>query len=473
MGGFFGAASHNDCISDVFFGTDYHSHLGTRRGGMTSYSPERGFQRSIHSIENSPFRTKFEKDVEDMEGNLCIGCISDNDPQPILLRSKLGLYAVCTVGIINNAKELTEELIAANAASFETMSSGNINTSSIVGALISQKDTFEEGIRFAQEKISGTVSLLILTSDGIIAARDRKGRLPIIIGRRNDGYCCSFESFAFQKLDYELYRELLPAEIVKITPDGVRTICDGGSYLNICTFLWTYYGYPNSVYEGVTVETMRTRNGEIMAEADIKNGTLPNVDYICGVPDSGVPHAIGYANRSGIPFARPFIKYTPTWPRSFMPQNQSMRNKVAKMKLIPVHELIEGKKLLFVDDSIVRGTQMRETVEFLYSNGAKEVHMRSACPPIMYGCKYLNFSRSTSELDLIARSIINEFEGAEGVKYIGEYSDTNTERGQRLRAEICKRLKLTSLEFQSLEGTVKAVGIPECKLCTYCWNGKE
>lgn len=473
MGGFFGAASHNDCINDVFFGTDYHSHLGTRRGGMTAYSPEHGFQRSIHSIENSPFRTKFEKDVEGMEGKLCIGCISDNDPQPILLRSNLGLYAVCTVGIINNAKELTEELITSNYASFETMSSGNINTSSIVGALISQKDSFEEGIKFAQDKIDGTVSLLILTSDGIIAARDKKGRLPIIIGKRSDGFCCSFESFAFQKLGYELYRELLPAEIVKITPDEVRVLSEGTQNLNICTFLWTYYGYPNSVYEGVTVETMRTRNGELMAEADIKNGTLPEVDYICGVPDSGVPHAIGYANRSGIPFARPFIKYTPTWPRSFMPQNQSMRNKVAKMKLIPVHELIEGKKLLFVDDSIVRGTQMRETVEFLYANGAKEVHMRSACPPIMYGCKYLNFSRSTSELDLIARSIINEFEGAEGVKYISEYSDRSTERGKRLRNEICRRLKLTSLEFQSLEGTVKAVGLPECKLCTYCWNGKE
>lgn len=472
MGGFFGAASHNDCINDVFFGTDYHSHLGTRRGGMTAYSPEHGFQRSIHSIENSPFRTKFEKDVEGMEGKLCIGCISDNDPQPILLRSNLGLYAVCTVGIINNAKELTEELITSNYASFETMSSGNINTSSIVGALISQKDSFEEGIKFAQDKIDGTVSLLILTSDGIIAARDKKGRLPIIIGKRSDGFCCSFESFAFQKLGYELYRELLPAEIVKITPDDVRVLSEGTQNLNICTFLWTYYGYPNSVYEGVTVETMRTRNGELMAEADIKNGTLPEVDYICGVPDSGVPHAIGYANRSGIPFARPFIKYTPTWPRSFMPQNQSMRNKVAKMKLIPVHELIEGKKLLFVDDSIVRGTQMRETVEFLYANGAKEVHMRSACPPIMYGCKYLNFSRSTSELDLIARSIINEFEGAEGVKYISEYSDRSTERGKRLRNEICRRLKLTSLEFQSLEGTVKAVGLPECKLCTYCWNGK-
>lgn len=473
MGGFFGAASHNDCISDVFFGTDYHSHLGTRRGGMTAFSPEKGFQRSIHSIENSPFRTKFESDVEGMSGKLCIGCISDNDPQPILLRSRLGLYAVCTVGIINNAKELTEELIAGNSASLETMSSGNINTSSIVGALISQKDSFEEGIRYAQDKIDGTVSLLILTSDGIIAARDKKGRLPIIIGRRSDGFCCSFESFAFQKLDYELYRELLPAEIVKITPDEVQVLSEGSTDMNICTFLWTYYGYPNSVYEGVTVETMRTRNGEIMAEWDIENGTLPDVDYICGVPDSGVPHAIGYANRSGIPFARPFIKYTPTWPRSFMPQSQSMRNKVAKMKLIPVHELIEGKKLLFVDDSIVRGTQMRETVEFLYANGAKEVHMRSACPPIMYGCRYLNFSRSTSELDLIARSIINEFEGADGVNYISEYSDTNTERGKRLRAEICKRLKLTSLEFQSLEGTVKAVGLPECKLCTYCWNGKK
>ena len=408
-----------------------------------------------------------------MSGNLCIGCISDNDPQPILLRSKLGLYAVCTVGIINNAKELTDSLIASNSVSFETMSSGNINTSSIVGALISQKDSFAEGIRFAQSKIEGTISLMILTPDGIIAARDKKGRLPIIIGKRDDGYCLSFESFAFEKLGYETYRELIPAEIVKVTADGIETLAEGGTDMNICTFLWTYYGYPNSVYEGVTVETMRTRNGEIMAEWDIKNNRLPDVDYICGVPDSGVPHAIGYANKSGIPFARPFIKYTPTWPRSFMPQNQSMRNKVAKMKLIPVRELIEGKKLLFVDDSIVRGTQMRETVEFLYANGAKEVHMRSACPPIMYGCKYLNFSRSTSELDLIARSIINEFEGEEGVKYINEYSDTNTERGKKLRAEICKRLKLTSLEFQSLEGTVKAVGLPECKLCTYCWNGKE
>lgn len=474
MGGFFGAAAEHNCISDVFFGTDYHSHLGTRRGGMTAYSPEKGFQRSIHSIENSPFRTKFESDVDAMEGNLCIGSISDTDPQPILLKSRLGTYAVCNIGIINNAEELCNELLSNSSASFEAMSSGKVNSSTLIGGLIAQRDNIVDGIKYAQEKIKGTMSLLILTEDGIIAARDKNGRLPIIIGRRDDGYCVSFESFAFQKLGYAIYREMLPGEIVKITSKCAEVLSEGHiNDLKICTFLWTYYGYPNSVYEGVTVETMRTRNGEIMAEHDIQSGNLPDVDFICGVPDSGVPHAIGYANRSGIPFARPFIKYTPTWPRSFMPQSQSMRNKVAKMKLIPVHELIEGKKLLFVDDSIVRGTQLRETVEFLYANGAKEVHMRSACPPIMYGCKYLNFSRSTSELDLIARRIIHEFEGEDGVKYINEYSDTNTERGQRLRSEICKRLKLTSLEFQSLEGTVKAVGLPESGLCSYCWNGKE
>ena len=408
MGGFFGAAAEHNCISDVFFGTDYHSHLGTRRGGMTAYSPEKGFQRSIHSIENSPFRTKFESDVDAMEGNLCIGSISDTDPQPILLKSRLGTYAVCNIGIINNAEELCNELLSNSSASFEAMSSGKVNSSTLIGGLIAQRDNIVDGIKYAQEKIKGTMSLLILTEDGIIAARDKDGRLPIIIGRRDDGYCVSFESFAFQKLGYAIYREMLPGEIVKITSKRAEVLSEGHiNDLKICTFLWTYYGYPNSVYEGVTVETMRTRNGEIMAEHDIQSGNLPDVDFICGVPDSGVPHAIGYANRSGIPFARPFIKYTPTWPRSFMPQSQSMRNKVAKMKLIPVHELIEGKKLLFVDDSIVRGTQLRETVEFLYANGAKEVHMRSACPPIMYGCKYLNFSRSTSELDLIARRIIH------------------------------------------------------------------
>ncbi|MCQ2464194.1 MAG: amidophosphoribosyltransferase [Oscillospiraceae bacterium] len=473
MGGFFGAATENNCITDVFFGTDYHSHLGTRRGGMTAYSETKGFQRSIHSIENSPFRTKFEKDIESMEGNMCIGCISDTDPQPILVRSKLGVYAVCTIGIINNAKELEEELLDSGCASFETMSSGNINSSDLVGALIAQKSSFTEGIKYVQEKIVGTVSLMILTKDGIIAARDREGRLPILVGKREDGYCLSFESFAYQKLGYTTCYELGPGEIINLTSKGYEVLAERNNNLKICSFLWTYYGYPTAVYEGVNVEAMRTRNGEIMAELDMAHGKLPDVDYVCGIPDSGVPHAIGYANRSGIPFARPFIKYTPTWPRSFMPQNQTIRNQVAKMKLIPVHELIEGKKLLFVDDSIVRGTQLRETVEFLYANGAKEVHMRSACPPIMYGCKYLNFSRSNSELDLIARKIIDEFEGAEGVKYIAEYSDTNTERGQRLRNEICRRLKLTSLEFQSLEGTVKAIGLPACNLCSYCWDGKE
>ncbi len=473
MGGFFGAASEHDCVTDVFFGTDYHSHLGTRRGGMTAFSAERGFQRSIHSIENSPFRTKFESDAASMQGKLCIGCISDTDPQPILMRSKLGLYAVCSVGIIRNAQQLVQELLSSGCASFEAMSSGSINSGDLIGALISQKDSFTEGIRYAQERIEGTMNLIVLTEEGILCARDKDGRLPIIIGKRDDGYCCSLESFAFQKLGYYTHKELGPGEIVRLTARGCETLSPANGNLHICSFLWTYYGYPNAVYEGVTVETMRTRNGEIMAENDIQAGRLPDVDYVCGVPDSGTPHAIGYANRSGIPFARPFIKYTPTWPRSFMPTNQSMRNQVAKMKLIPVHELIEGKRLLFVDDSIVRGTQMRETVEFLYENGAKEVHMRSACPPIMYGCKYLNFSRSTSEMELIARQVIDAFEGAEGVKYLEEYSNSETERGRRLRDEICRRLKLTSLEFQSLPGTVKAIGKPSCGLCTYCWNGKE
>ncbi len=474
MGGFFGAASKHDCVTDVFFGTDFHSHLGTKRGGLTAYCAEKGFQRALHSIENTPFRTKFENEVETMMGGLCIGCISDSDPQPILVRSKFGTYAICNIGVISNYDELAAELLDADFASFETMSSGMVNSSALIGFLISQKPTMVEGIRYAQEKIKGTLSLAILTKDGIILARDTHGRLPIIVGRRDDGYCFALESFAFQKLGYATCKELEAGEIVMLTPEKIDVLSEGSKKCKrVCSFLWTYYGYPNAVYEGVTVETMRTRNGEIMAETDIYNCNLPDVDYVCGVPDSGIPHAIGYANRSGIPFARPFVKYTPTWSRSFMPQNQKMRNHVAKMKLIPVHELIEGKKLLFVDDSIVRGTQMRETVEFLYENGAKEVHMRSACPPIMYGCKYLNFSRSNSELDLIARRIIHEHEGEEGVKYIREYCDSSTERGKYLRDEICRRLKLTSLEFQSLPGTVQAIGIPECELCTYCWTGDE
>lgn len=473
MGGFFGAVSSNDCISDVFFGTDFHSHLGTRRGGMTAYSPELGFQRNIHSIENSPFRTKFEKDIEKMRGTICMGCISDTDPQPIMVRSTLGLYAICSIGIITNAAELSDELLKSGCQNFEAMSSGNINSCGLIAALIAQKSTFIEGIRYAQDKIQGTMSLAIMTENSIILARDKYGRLPILIGRRSDSYCFSFEAFAYQKLGYETAYELRAGEIVKLTSDNLEVLYKGNDDMKICSFLWTYYGYPNACYEGVNVEMMRTRNGEIMAEYDIKNGKLPDVDYVCGVPDSGIPHAIGYANKSGIPFARPFVKYTPTWSRSFMPTNQDMRNKVAKMKLIPVPELIREKKLLFVDDSIVRGTQMRETVEFLYENGAKEVHMRSACPPIMYGCKYLNFSRSTSELELIARQIIDECEGVEGIKYISEYSDSSTERGKKLRDEICRRLRLTSLEFQSIEGTVNAIGKSEHSLCTYCWTGKE
>lgn len=474
MGGFFGAASKNDCVTDVFFGTDYHSHLGTKRGGLTAYCEERGFQRAIHSIENTPFRTKFENDATGMKGGLCIGSISDSDPQPIVLRSKLGTYAICNIGVINNYDELVKELFDSDYASFETMSSGMVNSSALIGFLIAQKGSLVKGIQYAQQKVNGTMSLAILTKEGIILARDKHGRLPIVIGKRDDGFAFSLESFAFQKLGYEICKELDPGEIVMMTSDKIEVLEEGTKEnKKVCSFLWTYYGYPNAVYEGVTVETMRTRNGQIMAEIDMENGSLPDVDYVCGVPDSGIPHAIGYANRSGIPFARPFVKYTPTWPRSFMPQNQNIRNQVAKMKLIPVHELIEGKKLLFVDDSIVRGTQMRETVEFLYENGAKEVHMRSACPPIMYGCKYLNFSRSNSDLDLIARQIIHEKEGEKGVEFIHEYSNSRTERGKYLRDEICRRLKLTSLEFQSLEGTVRAIGLPESDLCTYCWTGKQ
>ena len=474
MGGFFGAATEHSCISDVFFGTDYHSHLGTRRGGMTAYSAEKGFQRSIHSIENSPFRTKFESDVEGMSGNLCIGSISDTDPQPILLKSRLGTYAVCNIGIINNDEELCSELLSKSSASFETMSSGKVNSSSLIGALIAQKDNIVDGIRYAQEKIQGTMSLLILTEDGIIAARDKDGRLPIIIGRRDDGYCVSFESFAFQKLGYDIYREMLPGEIVKITSKRAEVLSEGcQKNLRICTFLWTYYGYPNSYYEGINVEVMRNRNGALLAKRDSEVGHSMELDYVSGVPDSGTPHAIGYANTSGIPFARPFIKYTPTWPRSFMPNSQKERNHVAKMKMVPVHDLIEGKRLLFVDDSIVRGTQLGETVRFLYENGAKEVHMRSACPPIMYGCKYLNFSRSTSEMDLIARRAILKLEGEAGTEHIEEYLDGRTERGKAMRKCICEELHFDSLEYQSLDNLIEAIGLPACKLCTYCWNGKE
>ncbi len=473
MGGFFGIASKNDAVLDTFFGVDYHSHLGTRRAGMAAFDSELGLQRKIHKIENSPFRTKFENILNQMSGNSAIGCISDTDAQPLLMCSNLGTYAICTIGIINNCDALVKQYLAFSGGHFGAMTSTGINATELVAAMIDQKSTFQEGIAFAQDVIEGTASILILKDDGhLIAARDKLGRLPVILGKREDGYCVSFEDFAYKKLGFEDYKELGPGEIVEISENGVEVLQPARKKKKICAFLWSYYGYPTSCYEGRNVESMRYLNGKIMAQKDREAGVAQDIDYVSGVPDSGTPHAIGYANESGIPFARPFIKYTPTWPRSFMPANQQERNRVAKMKQIPIHELIQGKKLLFVDDSIVRGTQLRETVEFLYENGAKEVHMRSACPPIMYGCKYLNFSRATSEMELIARSTIMELEGEEGFKYLEEYSDASTERGAKMRKAICDKLHFASLEFQSLDGIVEAIGLPKEDICTYCWNGE-
>lgn len=473
MGGFFGAIARHDCVLDVFFGVDYHSHLGNRRAGMVIYDQQSGYQRQIHSIENTPFRTKFEADLNKFHGTSGIGCISDTDPQPLLVRSHLGLFAISTVGIINNAEELVETYFSDHGHQFMAMSSGKVNSTELTAALINQKNSLVEGIRHAQEVIDGSVTILILNEEGIIAARDRMGRLPVLIGKNEEGCCVSFESFAYCKLGYEDHYELGPAEIVKVTAEGVERVAEPGDQMKICAFLWTYYGYPNSNYEGRNVEVMRCRNGEIMAQKEIDNGTLPDVDIVAGVPDSGLPHAIGYANRSKKTFARPFVKYTPTWPRSFTPASQEVRNQVAKMKQIPVPELIQDKKLLFVDDSIVRGTQLRETVDFLYKSGAKEVHMRSACPPVFYACKYLNFSRSNSSMELIARKTIYELEGEEADKHIEEYSDSNTQRGKCLTKAICEKLGFDSLGYQSLDGLLEAIGIDKDKICTYCWNGKE
>jgi len=474
MGGFFGAVSRHDAISDVFFGTDYHSHLGTARGGMAAYDPEIGLQRDIHNIQNSPFRTKFEHVFEEMRGCAAIGCISDTTPQPLLIRSGFGSYAICIVGRINNADDLIREYLGDSGGHFNAMTGSKVNATELVAALIGRKKDFTEGIRFAQDSIDGTASILILKDDGsLIAARDRLGRIPVLIGKNEDGHCVTFESFACHKTGYEKLRELGPGEIVHLTADTVTQLAPPKKEMRICAFLWSYFGYPTSTYEGVNVEVMRNRNGKIMARDDAKAGTLPKLDYVSGVPDSGTPHAIGYANESDIPFARPYIKYTPTWARSFMPQNQTERERIAKMKQIPIHELIDGKDLLFVDDSIVRGTQLKETVDFLYSNGAKSVHMRSACPPIMYGCKFLNFSRSTSDLDLITRRTVLELEGEEGLNHLAEYSDGKTERGKNLRRAISEKFNFSSLEFQSLEGIIEAIGLDRCQLCTYCWSGEE
>ena len=474
MGGFFGIVSKQDCMMDVFFGIDYHSHLGTRRGGMAAWDKDIGLQRKIHNIENSPFRTKFERIFEEMRGTSVIGCISDSEPQPLLIRSKLGTYAISTIGIINNADSLIDQYLTFSGGHFDAMTGGKVNSNELIAALISQQSNFVEGIRFAQRVIEGTANILILTDEGkLIAARDRLGRIPVQIGRDENGHCASFEEFAFTKLGYEKVYELGPGEIVELTVDSMTQLSPPGDQMKVCAFLWSYYGYPTSTYEGINVEAMRYRNGAAIAERDMECGRSMEIDYVGGVPDSGTPHAIGYANRTGKAFARAFIKYTPTWSRSFTPAKQSDRAKIAKMKQIPVTELIRGKNLLFVDDSIVRGTQLRETVEFLYENGAKSVHMRSACPPIMYSCKYLNFSRSTSEMDLISRRVIMELEGEEGFNHIDEYADGNTERGKAMRKAICDKFKFASLGFQTLEGVVNAIGLDPCKLCTYCWNGKE
>lgn len=469
MGGIFGVASKSSCTLELFYGVDYHSHLGTRRGGMAVHG-ERGFQRAIHNIENSPFRTKLERDVEEMEGNLGIGCISDYEPQPLLIQSHLGSFAITTVGRINNMNELLQYVYENGNTHFQEMSSGQINATELVASLICKKENIVEGIRFVQEIVDGSMTLLLMTKDGLYAARDRWGRTPLVIGRKEGAFCVSFESFAYLNLGYTDYRELGPAEIAFVTADGVETLAPPRKEMRICSFLWVYYGYPTSSYEGVNVEEMRYHCGSMLAKRD--RGTVAP-DIVAGVPDSGVAHAIGYANESGFPYARPFIKYTPTWPRSFMPTQQSQRNLIARMKLIPVKALIKDKKLLLIDDSIVRGTQLRETTEFLYRSGAKEVHVRPACPPLLYGCKYLNFSRSKSEMDLITRRIIREREGDVSQEVLDDYADPTSRRYAQLLEEIRKLQNFTTLRYHRLDDMEESIGIPPCRLCTYCFNGKE
>ncbi len=469
MGGIFGVVAKTDCTSDVFFGTDYHSHLGTRRGGMAVLT-EQGFERAIHNIENTPFRTKFEKDLEEMSGNAGIGCISDTDPQPLLVRAKFGAFALVTVGCINNTDELVEEALSGNGGHFQEMSGGHLNGTELVASIIAKEADLVSGIRKVQQKIRGSMSMLVLSEHGLYAARDFHGRTPLIVGQKEEATCVSFESFAFEKLGYQFAYELDAGEILLLTADGYKQVAPPSGNKKVCAFLWTYYGYPTSDYEGVNVEAMRYECGKLLAQ----NSKAGEIDFVAGIPDSGVAHAIGYANESGIPFARPFIKYTPTWPRSFMPSNQKMRNQIAHMKLIAIDKLIRDKKLLFIDDSIVRGTQMGETVQFLYDSGAKEVHVCSACPPIMYGCKYLNFSRSTSVMDLITRRIIVELEGGDpSEEVLQEYVRTGSDKYNAMIDRICQELNFTSLQYQTLEQTLASIGIDESQVCTYCWTGKE
>lgn len=472
MGGIFGVASKSSCTLDLFFGTDYHSHLGTRRGGLAVYGPN-GFNRSIHNIENTPFRTKFDGDLNELEGNLGIGCISDNEPQPLLVQSHLGSFAITTVGKINNMEELVDISYKNGCTHFLEMSGGSINPTEMVASLINQKSTIVEGIQYVQELVEGSMTLMLLTPKGIYAARDRMGRTPVVLGKKEDAFCASFESFAFFNLGYETCRELGPGEVVFLTPESAETLVKPREEMKICSFLWVYYGYPTSTYEGINVEEMRYECGKKLAQRDAQRENV-KPDLVAGVPDSGIAHAIGYANESGIPFSRPFIKYTPTWPRSFMPTQQSQRNLIARMKLIPVHKLIKDKSLLMIDDSIVRGTQLRETTEFLYRNGAKEVHIRPACPPLLYGCKYLNFSRSKSEMDLITRRVIAKREG-ENVddKILADYADPDSTNYKEMLEEIRKELNFTTLKYHRLDDLTASIDIEPCKLCTYCWSGKE
>ena len=470
MSGFFGVASKEDCVFDLFFGTDYHSHLGTRRAGMAVYDNKDGFNRAIHNIENAPFRTKFDKELSRMNGHLGIGCISDYEPQPLIIRSHHGTFSIMTIGKINNIDQIVNDLLYHSPTHFLEMSGGDINATELVATIINQKENLIEGIRYAQEIIDGSMSIVIMTPKGIYAARDKMGRTPIALGKKDDAYCFAFEGFSFLNLGYTPLRELGPGEIVVMDPEGVRTLVKPGKEMKICTFLWIYYGYPSSSYEGISVEKMRYNCGAALAKRDA--GSVPP-DIVAGVPDSGIAHAIGYANESGIPYSRPFIKYTPTWPRSFMPTIQSKRNLIAKMKLIPVHDLIQDRSLLLIDDSIVRGTQLRETTEFLYKSGAREVHIRPACPPLLYGCKYLNFSRSTSDMDLITRRIIAEMEGNDKYPNLEVYANPDTAEYQEMISRICKQLNFTSLRYHRLDDMIEAVGIDRDKLCTYCWDGKE
>lgn len=470
MGGFFGVASKEDCVLELFYGVDYHSHLGTRRGGMATYGEE-GFNRAIHNIENSPFRTKFDRDVGEMKGNLGIGCISDFEPQPLLICSKLGSFAITTVGKVNNYDKLLSQLYNNAHSHFQEMTNGQVNVTELVAALICEKETIVEGIQYVQEIVDGSMTLLVMTKDGIYAARDRYGRTPLVVGRKDGAYCVSFESHAYINLGYIDYKELGPSEIAFITPEEVKTVSPARDEMRICSFLWVYYGYPTSSYEGVNVEEMRYKCGSMLAKRD---GDSVHPDIVAGVPDSGIAHAIGYANEFGIPYARPFIKYTPTWPRSFMPTNQNQRNLIARMKLIPVQALIEKKKLLLIDDSIVRGTQLRETTEFLYNSGAKEVHVRPACPPLLYGCKYLNFSRSKSEMELITRRTIQEREGENcPEEVLNEYADPCSLKYAQMIEDIRKQQNFTTLRYHRLDDLLASIGIEPCKVCTYCFNGKE